>query len=199
MWYQLFCGCGATSISDGIISIIFSISITHIFTYNHSDLRPTGHVLYDELCGQLGPRAIPPDQWQRQKWGKFFATLNFRPILGQAELDYVFGDSKCSTNFGDQFWQFRWVTDCCLPTIQFRWCQPNLPVRWDDCHYHKKKIHWFPPQVFGMRGSDIDKYSRVIFPIMFLSFHLVTIIPIYLELIPFIRSFIFHLSVILTI
>ena len=33
-----------------------------------------------------------------------------------------------------------------------------------------------------MRGSDIDKYSRVIFPIMFLSFHLVTIIPIYLEL-----------------
>ena len=31
------------------------------------------------------------------------------------------------------------------------------------------------PQVFGMRGSDIDKYSRVIFPIMFLSFHLVAI------------------------
>jgi len=29
-----------------------------------------------------------------------------------------------------------------------------------------------PSKVFGMRGSDIDKYSRVIFPIMFLSFHL---------------------------
>jgi hypothetical protein len=29
-----------------------------------------------------------------------------------------------------------------------------------------------PNRVLGMRASDIDKYSRVIFPIMFLSFHL---------------------------
>ena len=29
-----------------------------------------------------------------------------------------------------------------------------------------------PNRVRGMRASDIDKYSRVIFPIMFLSFHL---------------------------
>ena len=29
-----------------------------------------------------------------------------------------------------------------------------------------------PHRIFGMRGSDIDKYSRVIFPIMFLSFHM---------------------------
>ena len=25
----------------------------------------------------------------------------------------------------------------------------------------------------GMRGSDIDKYSRVIFPIMFFCFHMI--------------------------
>ena len=29
-----------------------------------------------------------------------------------------------------------------------------------------------PTRIFGMRASDIDKYSRVIFPIMFTSFHL---------------------------
>ena len=29
-----------------------------------------------------------------------------------------------------------------------------------------------PTRIFGMRASDIDKYSRVIFPIMFLTFHL---------------------------
>ena len=29
-----------------------------------------------------------------------------------------------------------------------------------------------PHRIFGMRGSDIDKYSRVIFPIMFVSFHM---------------------------
>lgn len=29
-----------------------------------------------------------------------------------------------------------------------------------------------PNRVLGMRASDIDKYSRVIFPIMFLTFHL---------------------------
>ena len=29
-----------------------------------------------------------------------------------------------------------------------------------------------PTRLFGMRASDIDKYSRVIFPIMFISFHL---------------------------
>ena len=30
-----------------------------------------------------------------------------------------------------------------------------------------------PSRILGMRGSDIDKYSRVIFPIMFVSFHMV--------------------------
>ncbi len=30
-----------------------------------------------------------------------------------------------------------------------------------------------PPQrLFGMKASDIDKYSRIVFPITFLSFHL---------------------------
>ena len=29
-----------------------------------------------------------------------------------------------------------------------------------------------PHRIFGMRGSDIDKYSRVIFPIMFVTFHM---------------------------
>jgi glycine receptor alpha-3 len=30
-----------------------------------------------------------------------------------------------------------------------------------------------PPQrLFGMKPSDIDKYSRIVFPITFLSFHL---------------------------
>ena len=29
-----------------------------------------------------------------------------------------------------------------------------------------------PTRIFGMRASDIDKYSRVIFPIMFITFHL---------------------------
>lgn len=29
-----------------------------------------------------------------------------------------------------------------------------------------------PHRIFGMRGSDIDKYSRVLFPMMFLSFHM---------------------------
>ena len=29
-----------------------------------------------------------------------------------------------------------------------------------------------PHRILGMRGSDIDKYSRVIFPIMFVSFHM---------------------------
>ena len=30
-----------------------------------------------------------------------------------------------------------------------------------------------PNKILGMRGSDIDKYSRVIFPILFISFHMV--------------------------
>ena len=30
-----------------------------------------------------------------------------------------------------------------------------------------------PHRIFGMRGSDIDKYSRVIFPIMFFCFHMI--------------------------
>jgi hypothetical protein len=30
-----------------------------------------------------------------------------------------------------------------------------------------------PSRILGMRGSDIDKYSRVIFPILFISFHMV--------------------------
>ena len=29
-----------------------------------------------------------------------------------------------------------------------------------------------PNKILGIRASDIDKYSRVVFPIMFLSFHL---------------------------
>ena len=29
-----------------------------------------------------------------------------------------------------------------------------------------------PTRLCGMRASDIDKYSRVIFPIMFITFHL---------------------------
>ena len=29
-----------------------------------------------------------------------------------------------------------------------------------------------PTRILGMRASDIDKYSRVIFPIMFITFHL---------------------------
>ena len=29
-----------------------------------------------------------------------------------------------------------------------------------------------PSTVLGMRGSDIDKYSRVVFPVIFLTFHL---------------------------
>ena len=29
-----------------------------------------------------------------------------------------------------------------------------------------------PERLFGMKASDIDKYSRVVFPIAFLSFHL---------------------------
>ena len=30
-----------------------------------------------------------------------------------------------------------------------------------------------PHRIWGMRGSDIDKYSRVIFPIMFFCFHMI--------------------------
>ena len=31
----------------------------------------------------------------------------------------------------------------------------------------------YPPNsVFGVRGSDIDKYSRVIFPVIFVAFHI---------------------------
>jgi hypothetical protein len=29
-----------------------------------------------------------------------------------------------------------------------------------------------PERLFGMKASDIDKYSRMVFPITFLSFHL---------------------------
>ena len=29
-----------------------------------------------------------------------------------------------------------------------------------------------PERLLGMKASDIDKYSRVVFPIAFLSFHL---------------------------
>ena len=29
-----------------------------------------------------------------------------------------------------------------------------------------------PERLFGMKASDIDKYSRIVFPITFLSFHL---------------------------
>ena len=42
------------------------------------DLRATGHVLYDELRGELRSRASSPaDQWQWQKWGEdFFHQMN---------------------------------------------------------------------------------------------------------------------------
>ena len=44
-------------------------------------------------------------------------------------------------------------------------------------HPHVVDIQDKPPQapperILGMRASDIDKYSRVIFPITFLTFHM---------------------------
>ena len=71
----------------------------------HSDLRSTGHLLYDELRCQLWPRAISPDQWQ--EWGEFYRIRS----LGKKNP--------------------RWATGCCPPTNQSRWCQPNRLVRWD--------------------------------------------------------------------
>ena len=57
----------------------------------------------------------------------------------------------------------------------------------DSSHHHVRNGHPQPVQlplptlpppkpphrIFGMRGSDIDKYSRVIFPIMFFCFHMI--------------------------
>ena len=63
-------------------------------------MRPAGHVLYDELCGQLGPRAIPPDQWQWQKWGKFSEALIVGPNAGPI-LGYSFGKGR----YGVGFWE----------------------------------------------------------------------------------------------
>ena len=57
----------------------------------------TGHLLYDELRRQLGPRAIPTDQWQWQKWGKFLPTLVSGPILGLTEISFD------NSDFWDQF------------------------------------------------------------------------------------------------
>ena len=73
----------------------------------HSDLRSTGHLLYDELRRQLWPRAISPDQWFRQERGEFYRIRS----LGKKNP--------------------RWATGCCPPTNQSRWCQPNRLVRWD--------------------------------------------------------------------
>ena len=43
-------------------------------------------------------------------------------------------------------------------------------------HTHSPPVHTglvYPPNtVFGMRGSDIDKYSRIVFPVIFVAFHI---------------------------
>ena len=43
-------------------------------------------------------------------------------------------------------------------------------------HTHSAPVHAnlvYPPNtVFGMRGSDIDKYSRIVFPVIFVAFHI---------------------------
>jgi len=47
-------------------------------------------------------------------------------------------------------------------------------------HHHHQHNHsqvhsniLYPPNtVFGMRGSDIDKYSRIVFPVIFVAFHI---------------------------
>ena len=56
---------------------------------------------------------------------------------------------------------------------------PHVPNHGGPCYNQQVQLPLptLPPpkpphRIFGMRGSDIDKYSRVIFPIMFVSFHL---------------------------
>ena len=47
-------------------------------------------------------------------------------------------------------------------------------VRPEHIKHSLPQAHRKPPsRILGMRGSDIDKYSRVIFPILFISFHMV--------------------------
>ena len=72
---------------------------------------------------------------------------------------------------------------CCMMTCAITGGHDTLPRD----HHHVRNGHpqpavqlplpTLPPpkpphRIFGMRGSDIDKYSRVIFPIMFVSFHM---------------------------
>ena len=71
---------------------------------------------------------------------------------------------------------------CCMMTCAITGGHDTLPRD----HHHVRNGHPQPVQlplptlpppkpphrIFGMRGSDIDKYSRVIFPIMFVSFHM---------------------------
>merc|ERR1719242_1492540 len=71
---------------------------------------------------------------------------------------------------------------CCMMTCAITGGHDTLPRD----HHHVRNGHPQPVQlplptlpppkpphrIFGMRGSDIDKYSRVLFPIMFVSFHM---------------------------
>ena len=73
---------------------------------------------------------------------------------------------------------------CCMLTCTVNDGVDTLPRDKSDRHVCSEtrapllpvSVPTLPPQppnrLFGMRASDIDKYSRVIFPIMFVTFHL---------------------------
>ena len=49
----------------------------------------------------------------------------------------------------------------------------SLTSSYYSCYLQVHSNLLYPPNsVFGVRGSDIDKYSRVIFPVIFVAFHI---------------------------
>ena len=60
MWYQLFCGCGATSISDGIISTIAVASFTIITDFTNISCNSSDLHLICFLCQSVS-RPMSPD------------------------------------------------------------------------------------------------------------------------------------------
>ena len=119
-----------------------------------------------------------------------FCHLKSSPSGSVNSLDIVPNSNNIShTNHPKSFQTQLQLHSCCMMTCAITGGHDTLPRD----HHHVRNGHPQPVQlplpslpppkpphrIFGMRGSDIDKYSRVLFPIMFVRSRLQFISPQY--------------------
>jgi len=96
-------------------------------------------------------------------WDTFFISSNINKQFTQTNL--LVGAFH---PLRKKFKLFAGVFPCCpAPDLLLAGCPPPGPLP-----PAAVALQAPPERLFGMKASDIDKYSRIVFPITFLSFHL---------------------------